>query len=100
LARELIVAWAGRHRRDRWDELCSDYREKIGRSWKIRELAVKSRDPEIRASGCAPRAKGLCVARPSPLAGGARSAREAVSSSEWRRVWLRWREECRTPSPS
>lgn len=94
MARELIVAWAGRHRRDRWDELCSDYREKIGRSWKIRELAVKSRDPgdpreRLRADG-----EALKAALPQPSWLVALDRRgEAVSSSELAARLVRLREE-------
>jgi 23S rRNA (pseudouridine1915-N3)-methyltransferase len=41
MGRELIVAWAGRHRRDDWDRLCGRYRERISAHLPVRELAVR-----------------------------------------------------------
>lgn len=43
MAREWIVVWAGRHHRDRWDALCEEYRERVGRYMPARELAVRAR---------------------------------------------------------
>lgn len=94
MARELIVAWAGRHRRDRWDELCADYRGRIERSWKIRELAVKTRDAgepreRLRAEG-----EALRAALPDACWLVALDRRgEAVSSEELSSRLVRWREQ-------
>ena len=43
MARELLILWAGRHQRRSWEELCARYRERIGRTVAVRELAVKAR---------------------------------------------------------
>lgn len=43
MARELLIAWAGRRRRDAWERLCADYRERIGRWAPVRERVVKAR---------------------------------------------------------
>jgi 23S rRNA (pseudouridine1915-N3)-methyltransferase len=43
MARELVVAWVGRHRRDDWERLCAPYRERIGRHLAVREVAVLER---------------------------------------------------------
>jgi len=43
VALELVVLWAGRHRRDRFDELCADYRQRVSRWLPIRETAVRAR---------------------------------------------------------
>lgn len=45
MGRELVVAWVGRHQRDRWEELCVDYRERIARFAPVRDLAVRPRVP-------------------------------------------------------
>jgi 23S rRNA (pseudouridine1915-N3)-methyltransferase len=41
MGRELILAWAGRHRRDDWERLCGRYRERIAAQMPVRELVVK-----------------------------------------------------------
>jgi 23S rRNA (pseudouridine1915-N3)-methyltransferase len=41
MAREFIVAWAGRNQRDVWDQLCGDYRQRIERWSPVREIVVK-----------------------------------------------------------
>jgi len=41
MGRELIIAWAGRRRRDEWDRLCARYRDRISAQVPVRELAVK-----------------------------------------------------------
>jgi 23S rRNA (pseudouridine1915-N3)-methyltransferase len=43
MARELIVAWAGRHQREPWQGLCSELRGRIARFAPIREVVVRSR---------------------------------------------------------
>lgn len=42
MARELIVAWAGRHRRDEWESLCDRYRQRISRFRQVRDLPIRS----------------------------------------------------------
>ncbi|QQR75516.1 MAG: 23S rRNA (pseudouridine(1915)-N(3))-methyltransferase RlmH [Holophagales bacterium] len=50
MALELVVLWAGRRSRDRYEELCEDYRERISHWVPVRETIVRSRsaagDPE------------------------------------------------------
>lgn len=46
--RELVVAWVGRSRRDPWEELCADYRQRIGRWVPVRDLPVRA---QARAEG-------------------------------------------------
>lgn len=43
MGRELIVVWAGRHRRDAWDRVCAPYRQRIRRQMPFRELPIKVR---------------------------------------------------------
>ncbi len=46
MGRELLIVWAGRHRRGSWEELCADYRRRIERQVSVREVWVK-----VRAAG-------------------------------------------------
>lgn len=41
MARELLVVWAGRRRRDAWERMCAVYRERIGHQVPVREAVVK-----------------------------------------------------------
>jgi 23S rRNA (pseudouridine1915-N3)-methyltransferase len=41
MARELVVAWFGRRRRDAWDTLADDYLERIRRVWPCREVVLR-----------------------------------------------------------
>jgi 23S rRNA (pseudouridine1915-N3)-methyltransferase len=64
--RELVIAWAGRHQRASWEEICADYRRRIARFVPIRDLPVRAResgeDPgRRRAEG-----KALLGALPEP----------------------------------
>jgi 23S rRNA (pseudouridine1915-N3)-methyltransferase len=43
MSREILVVWAGRHRRDDWEKLCSGYRRRIGRWIPVRDLPVRAR---------------------------------------------------------
>lgn len=38
-----MIAWAGRHRRPAWEEICDRYRKRIARVTPVRELPVKVR---------------------------------------------------------
>ena len=67
MGRELIVVWAGRHRRDDWERLCASYRERIGRQMPLREVPVKAR----RGAGegrrrVAAEAESMLAALPEP----------------------------------
>jgi 23S rRNA (pseudouridine1915-N3)-methyltransferase len=51
LARELRIAWAGRHRRDSWEALCDVYRSRIQRHVRVLDCPVrvrKNRDDRAR----------------------------------------------------
>jgi len=41
MPRELVVAWAGRHHRDAWEDLCTGYRKRIGQQQPVRDLPVR-----------------------------------------------------------
>jgi len=46
LGRELLIVWAGRHRRRPWEDLCADYRRRIEH-----QVAVDDRWVKPRAGG-------------------------------------------------
>ena len=41
MGRELVVAWAGRHHRDAWEDLCAGYRKRISQQMAVRDLPVR-----------------------------------------------------------
>jgi 23S rRNA (pseudouridine1915-N3)-methyltransferase len=97
LAREWWVVWAGRHRRDSWDELCDDYRTRIDRHVVTREVVVRSRvaggAERLAAEGSA-----ILAALPSPcrLVVLDRDAKP-TSSEELARRLETWRDEWSHP---
>ena len=42
MSREILILWAGRHRRDRWEDLASVYRGRLERSLRIHDRPIKS----------------------------------------------------------
>ncbi len=94
MARELLIVWAGRHRRDRWEDLCASYRERIARFTPVRDLAVRARDggegrQRLRAEG-----EALVTALPDPCWLVALDRRgEAISSEQLAGRLAKWRDE-------
>jgi 23S rRNA (pseudouridine1915-N3)-methyltransferase len=43
MSRDLIILWAGRHRRSEWEQLYSRYRERLGRHLDVQERSIKVR---------------------------------------------------------
>lgn len=41
MGREIVVAWAGRHHRDSWEDLCAGYRKRVAQHVPIRDLPVR-----------------------------------------------------------
>jgi 23S rRNA (pseudouridine1915-N3)-methyltransferase len=41
MARELIIAWTGRQKGGPWEALCADYRRRIERDVRVRDLALR-----------------------------------------------------------
>lgn len=52
MGRDLLVVWAGRHQRPSWEQICADYRQRIGRLAAVRDVPVRARsaaaDPQRR----------------------------------------------------
>lgn len=62
-----MIAWAGRHRRPAWEEICDRYRKRIARVTPVRELPVKVRgkgegEERRRAEG-----EAILAALPDPV---------------------------------
>ncbi|MGD2114875.1 MAG: 23S rRNA (pseudouridine(1915)-N(3))-methyltransferase RlmH [Acidobacteriota bacterium] len=66
MARELLIAWAGRHRRDVWDSLCADYRDRIQRWMPVREVVVKVKPTGDERARLAAEGEALLAALPDP----------------------------------
>ncbi len=91
VARQLVVTWAGRHRRDEWDRLCGVYRRRIRRFLPLTEKAVKlpkRGDPERRRAA---EGEALLAALPEPCWQVAVDRRGKARSSEQLAAWLRRR---------
>ncbi len=93
MARELLVVWAGRRRRDAWERLCGLYRERIERFSPVRELSVRVPG---RASGRERRqaeGRALLAALPSPCWSVAVDRRGTARSSRELAAWLARRRD-------
>lgn len=66
MARELLICWAGRHRRDAWEALCADYRERIARWAPVREVVVKAKGTGEGRERRAAEGEALLAALPDP----------------------------------
>jgi 23S rRNA (pseudouridine1915-N3)-methyltransferase len=82
VGRELVVLWAGRHRRSNWDEICASYRRRIARLAAVRDVPVRARagadDPQrLRAEG-----QALLAALPASAWSFALDGRGEMLSSE------------------
>jgi 23S rRNA (pseudouridine1915-N3)-methyltransferase len=94
LAREFLIVWAGRHRRDRWEDLCASYRERIERFGPVRELAVRARESGDGRERLRVEGEALLAALPDPCRLVALDRRgEAVSSEALARRLAAWRDE-------
>jgi 23S rRNA (pseudouridine1915-N3)-methyltransferase len=66
MARELIVVWAGRHRRDEWEHLCSRYRDRISNFIEITDVPVKTPRSGPDKVRIAAEGEALLAALPDP----------------------------------
>lgn len=88
MARELLVVWAGRRRRDAWERLCGVYRQRIESHLPIRESVVRVAGKadgreRRRAEGAA-----LAASLPSPCWSVAVDRRGKARSSRGLSEWL------------
>ncbi len=66
MSRELRILWAGRHQRQAWEELCGDYRQRIGRFVPVQDQRIKVREEGDPASRRRAEARQLLAALPQP----------------------------------
>jgi len=66
MGRELVICWAGRHRRDAWEDLCADYRGRIERWMPVREVVVKVKATGEGVERRAAEGEALLAALPDP----------------------------------
>ena len=82
MARELIVAWAGRHQRSAWETLTESYRKRLGRWTRIHDRPVRA----VATGGDERRRKlegeALLAAAPDPCWGVALDSGGKMFSSE------------------
>ncbi len=88
MARELLILWAGRRRRDAWDRMCEPYRQRIERQAPLSESVVKvARAGEGRSRRRA-EGKALLAGLPSPCWTVAVDRRGVARSSRALADWL------------
>lgn len=91
---ELVVLWAGRRSRDRYEELCTDYRERIAHWLPVRETVVRSRSAAADPDRLREEATALRTALPRGAWTVALDRRgEMISSRELAVRVGRWRAE-------
>ncbi len=83
MSREILIVWAGRRQRDTWEELCTEYRCRIGHHAPVRDVPVKARgktsDEHARRMA---EAEAIRAALPDPCWTIALDVRGRTSSSE------------------
>lgn len=94
MGRELVVVWAGRHRRDDWERLCSRYRERISHQMPVRDVAVRAKGGTAEgAARLAAEAAALRGACPDPCWTIAVDRRGKARDSAALAAWLERRVE-------
>lgn len=98
MSRELVVVWAGRHRRDSWESLCERYRSRIRREIRVRDLPVRVRSAEDGIARLREEGQALLKAIPQKSWIVALDRRGKMHSSQDLAAWLRrrideWPEE-------
>ena len=88
MARELLIVWAGRHRRDSWDEMCQPYRQRIERQVPVTESTVRVAGAGEGRSRRRVESKALLAGLPSPCWTVAVDRRGVSRSSRQLADWL------------
>ncbi|HKI86448.1 MAG TPA: 23S rRNA (pseudouridine(1915)-N(3))-methyltransferase RlmH [Thermoanaerobaculia bacterium] len=95
MGREIVIAWAGRHRRDSWETLCAGYRRKIERFLPIHDLPLRVPERGSERDRLKAEAEALLAALPERRwlvaldeKGKARSSRDLARW--WRKLAQRW----------
>ena len=95
MGREFLILSAGRHTRGPWEEICADYRQRIGRFAKIDDRRLKARTAGEAADRRAQEAELLQKASPDPcwsiaLDSGGRSRSSESLARHLTRLKQRW----------
>ena len=93
MAREILVLWAGRHRRDDWDALCARYRERIARFVDLKEIAIKVKGSATAGNRALTEGQALLAAVPDRSWPVALDRQGKTYSSPQLATWLRARLE-------
>jgi 23S rRNA (pseudouridine1915-N3)-methyltransferase len=88
MSREILLLWAGRHRRNEWDRLCEPYRKRLARSVKIDETPVKVRGSGGGRKRLSIEAEALLAAVPESAYLVALDRRGQARSSRQLATWL------------
>jgi len=88
VGRELLIVWAGRHRRDAWDRMCQPYRERIERQAPVSESVVRVTGGGEGRSRRRAEGRALLAALPSPCWTVAVDRRGKARSSRALAAWL------------
>lgn len=86
-----MVAWAGRHRRGAWEDLCSDYRSRISRYIRIRDCPIRLRKTRQGAVRARDEGRALLAAAPKDSWIVALDRRGKMLSSKELAGWLQER---------
>jgi 23S rRNA (pseudouridine1915-N3)-methyltransferase len=94
VGRELVVLWAGRHRRSSWEEICASYRGRIARLTPVRDIPVRARAAAGDPQRLAAEGQALLAALPPSAWSFALDSRgERLTSEEFAERLARLRRE-------
>ena len=88
MARELLILWAGRRRRDSWDRMCEPYRRRIERHMPLTESVIKVTGAGEGRSRRRAESRALVAGLPSPCWPVAVDRRGTARSSRGLADWL------------
>ena len=89
MSRDLVVAWAGRHRRDSWDLLCDRYRKRIQRYIRLQDKPIRVRKVGEDRARLKDEGEALLAAVPDNSWIVALDRRGEMRSSKELATWLR-----------
>lgn len=82
MSREIRIVWAGRHRRQGWEELCGGYRRRIARFLPVRDQPVKVKGAADGVERRRAEGRALLAALPDPVWAIALDSRGVAVGSE------------------
>ncbi len=88
MGREILIVWAGRRQQDAWQGLCDDYRGRLSRWARVRELPVRARGGGEASARLAAEGAAQLAALPEPCWPVALDRRGEMRSSTELAAWL------------